>query len=119
MMIRSVGILVVLAGLGMAQVAHGQSKYASVGKHTELPAGYTACALDNKTCAVPSGATVSVYYGADTRYVELTGTGSFTCGLQALGLKDDPASGVAKTCWIKRTDGAAITGPISPLIPAD
>lgn len=104
-----------LAGLGLASAAHAYGP-AEPKSATAVPSGYTKCADDGKVCTPAAGVTVLVYWGANGKFTTATGTGAFTC-LAAGWQKDkskpadlgvaDPASGVAKSCYIPTSAMAA------------
>ena len=58
--------------------------------------GRTTCATEGATCTIPSGKTVTVYYGASDRYYSKQGvTGSIACTNAVFG---DPIFGTQKGC---------------------
>ncbi len=60
------------------------------------PNNAVECSKENATCAIPSGATASVWYGANTNWNVKTGlTGNIACNNDTFG---DPLFGLAKTC---------------------
>ncbi len=60
------------------------------------PSEAVECAKENGICAIPSNATASVWYGANTSWNIKTGiTGSIACNNSMFG---DPLVGTAKTC---------------------
>ncbi|MFK0153205.1 MGH1-like glycoside hydrolase domain-containing protein [Streptomyces sp. NPDC090493] len=60
------------------------------------PPGYTACAAENGTCAVP-GYNRDVAYGANGNFVHQVTNGSVGCSNAHFG---DPVDGVAKSCYL-------------------
>ncbi|MFD8814623.1 alpha-L-rhamnosidase [Streptomyces sp. NPDC059627] len=60
------------------------------------PPGYTVCAAENGTCAVP-GYNRDVVYGANGNFVHQVANGSVTCSNAHFG---DPVDGVAKSCYL-------------------
>ncbi len=60
------------------------------------PPGYTACAAENGTCAVP-GYHRDVAYGANGNFVHQVTNGSVACSNAHFG---DPIDGVAKNCYL-------------------
>jgi hypothetical protein len=64
-----------------------------------LPAAAVLCAAaESGTCTLPSGATATVYYGAGSSFIYVTGvTGSMACNQTAFG--GDPEYGVVKACY--------------------
>jgi len=86
------------------------------------PAGSTAgtwvsCASEGGTCALPSGSTATVRYGANGRYNYLTGrSGGVSCTNATFG---DPITGTTKACSYVATGGtqASATGSVGPFIP--
>ena len=71
-----------------------------VGGPAELPAGYTRCAGEGETCAVPGTGVVA--YGAGA-YLYKTVTSGTACTTAAFG--SDPADGVLKSCYLAPTGG--------------
>lgn len=67
-------------------------------KLPSVPAGYTPCAKDGEICAV-TGNWQGVY-GANTTYITIAGTDSFTCLPSNLRVAD-PLKNVTKTCYVK------------------
>ncbi|MFD4604532.1 alpha-L-rhamnosidase [Streptomyces sp. NPDC058464] len=60
------------------------------------PPGYTVCAAENGTCAVP-GYNRDVVYGANGNFVHQVTNGSVACSNAHFG---DPVDGVAKSCYL-------------------
>jgi hypothetical protein len=58
---------------------------------------FNPCAVDFGTCTIPQGATATVYYGVNGKYLQRTLSGTFTCSPATFG--SDPASGVLKSCY--------------------
>ncbi|MFJ6086976.1 MGH1-like glycoside hydrolase domain-containing protein [Streptomyces sp. NPDC092369] len=69
------------------------------------PPGYTACAAEGGTCAVP-GYNRDVAYGANGNFVHQVTKGSVDCSNAHFG---DPVDGVAKSCYLP-PDGAPAGG---------
>lgn len=100
--------------LGVVPTAHAYGP-GNPATYNAVPPGFTFCANDNAVCRVPAGATVYVVWGADTRYATAVGQGDFTCLPKGWGRQgmprdlgvNDPASGVAKKCYIKTEGGSA------------
>ncbi|MEV6482709.1 alpha-L-rhamnosidase [Streptomyces sp. NPDC051576] len=69
------------------------------------PPGYTACAAENGTCAVP-GYNRDVAYGANGNFAHQVTNGSVACTNAHFG---DPIDGVAKSCYLP-PDGAPAGG---------
>jgi len=65
------------------------------------PPGYTVCAAEGQTCAVP-GYNRDVAYGANGNFVHQVANGSVACTNAHFG---DPIDGVAKSCYLP-PDGA-------------
>jgi len=65
----------------------------------KIPAAAVLCAAaESGTCALPLGATATVYYGAGSNFIYLTGrTGTQACNQTAFG--GDPDYGVVKACY--------------------
>jgi hypothetical protein len=61
------------------------------------PSTVKACAQDYGTCTIPSGTSKTVYYGADSIYVDKTLSGKFTCLPSTFG-GTDPVPNVVKSC---------------------
>jgi len=61
-------------------------------------AGYRACAHDTQECTIIG--LWSGKYGANGRFVNISGTGSFKCMPAALSVAD-PAPNIRKTCFVK------------------
>lgn len=127
--VRALTGLAALAGLVFAHSAHAQYAAANPATGTSVPAGFVTCAQDYKTCTVPAGKTVTVYYGAGSSYAVLSGTGNFTCTPEGLKVSD-PAPKTAKTCWVKGADWAPVgalsatplasaAAPANPLVCAE
>lgn len=66
-----------------------------------VPEGYTRCADDFGVCTTNNNWTG--YYGANDTFVEISGTGAFTCLPQTFGI-DDPVPNVQKACYIQNTN---------------
>lgn len=63
----------------------------------EAVAGAVQCAVDNGTCALPSGTVATVYYGANLTYINKAGlSGNVTCLPATFG--SDPVPYVTKNC---------------------
>lgn len=60
------------------------------------PSTATLCAGENQTCALPTGVSATVWYGAGTQWAFKTGlSGRIACYNGTFG---DPAPGVVKSC---------------------
>lgn len=70
-----------------------------------VPSTAVKCANENGTCALPAGATATIYYGANGKFFLKSGlTGNVACNNTTFG---DPVSGVGKTCAYALTGTAA------------
>ncbi len=65
------------------------------------PPGYTVCAAEGGTCAVP-GYNRDVVYGANGNFVHQVTNGSVACTNAHFG---DPIDGVAKSCYVASAGG--------------
>lgn len=70
---------------------------AKSGNATAAPAGIKACGTDGQTCAM-TGAWAG-YYGANTTFVPISGSGAFKC-LPASFNIGDPLPNVLKSCYV-------------------
>lgn len=70
------------------------------GSATSVPKGFIACAVDGQVCNAQGDWTL--YYGVNSSYVTVTGSGAFTCLPGDLGVSD-PAFGTQKTCYVSQS----------------
>ncbi len=68
------------------------------------PSNWTLCASEGGSCSF--GGTRQVRYGTTSQGVTLQASGGTACTNSVFG---DPAYGVAKSCWVANTVGAATT----------
>ncbi len=103
-----------LANFHIADPAGGQSKSCYVRAAntaassdgtivSAVPSGFKACVVDGKICDVKGSWTG--YYGANSTYATISGTGPFMCLPSAFGIPD-PLGGVQKTCYVNQTADA-------------
>lgn len=74
------------------------------------PPGYTVCAAEGGTCAVP-GYNRDVAYGANGDFAHQVVKGSVACTNAHFG---DPIDGVAKSCYLPPDGAPAAAGPSAP-----
>ncbi len=73
-----------------------------------LPSTSSSCSAEGGNCVLPTGATASVYYGANGTYAIRTGlTGTIACNNNTFG---DPLPGTVKSCAYV-LDAATVTLP--------
>ena len=85
---------------GIADPASGVQKSCNTVPPAPItpPAKPTVCAVDGGTCAIPSGTTVTLYYGTGSTWDFIPGqSGNVACNYIAFNVPD-PAQGTQKTC---------------------
>ena len=65
---------------------------------SSIDASFTACAVDGGNCA--QNGQWTGYYGANNKFVQISGSTSFICLPNTFGIAD-PVPGVKKTCYVK------------------
>lgn len=78
---------------------------------TSVPATAQSCAVDFAQCNV-NGMWFG-YYGVNNTFVNISGSGSFTCLPGTFGVSD-PAAGIQKTCYITRVVFSSFSFTESP-----
>jgi glucose/arabinose dehydrogenase len=78
-------------------------------------AGWTRCATDPETCAVPGTRTVRFGLSTTNAYIDVVKSGDVWCDISSFGgTATDPAPGQRKSCWISATAPAPAAAPTAP-----